>query len=576
MAINGVIFESRDNTAKNWGSVFQSMYQDGKVAGCDISVSSAQNTVTIGAGYFVAGGRIVQLTAPQTISITGAPTGLAYARIKFVIDLSQAPSENSFEQGFFAYDFSATTTFTALIQQDINGSNLSDTSYESQICIVGLSSGSVTDLVEDFNNAAGPFLPLAGGTLTGSVIFPQGIGIKSDIDGTQVDLLKINASTGNIIVGSPIGAPSLITFGAQEAQLNYGSSTKRLLTVDDGATYLSNSGGNCTGNIIFPNGIGLRSYDNKGNSIPLITINDSNNIWVGGATYTGNNAFIGATALYLYYDSASHLVLTSDNYGSYALPRAGGTMTGIITLGEGAQLRGTFNDGETGNLAYINQSTNVTWLGSNSPSAGDTYIACGPGQSLYKRAQGESEAELIDANNYATYGVKLKRPGASSDMGVGFYGAAFVPITYSTAARLDDTIALGWSGGRWSTVYATTSTISTSDAREKRDITDIEHAKALVMAMKPRQYKFNNGVRTHYGFVAQEFEEAMHKAGIDDCAALIKGVITEQKNYTEGMDEDEYKYGLRYEELIAPLLAVVQEQEERIKSLEARLGEIDV
>ena len=171
---------------------------------------------------------------------------------------------------------------------------------------------------------------------------------------------------------------------------------------------------------------------------------------------------------------------------------------------------------------------------------------------------------------------KLKRPGTSNDHGVGFYGASFVPITYSTAARLDDTIALGWPGGRWSTVYAATSTISTSDAREKRDITDIEHAKALVMAMKPRQYKFNNGVRTHYGFVAQEFEEAMHKAGIDDCAALIKGVITEQKNYTEGMDEDEYKYGLRYEELIAPLLAVVQEQEERIKSLEARLGEIDV
>lgn len=96
------------------------------------------------------------------------------------------------------------------------------------------------------------------------------------------------------------------------------------------------------------------------------------------------------------------------------------------------------------------------------------------------------------------------------------------------------------------------------------------------MAMQPRQYKFNDGERTHYGFVAQEFEAAMTTAGIDDCAALIKGPLVEDATYSTDMPEDEYRYGLRYDELIAPLLAVVQEQQRQVEAMAARLDTLEV
>lgn len=101
-----------------------------------------------------------------------------------------------------------------------------------------------------------------------------------------------------------------------------------------------------------------------------------------------------------------------------------------------------------------------------------------------------------------------------------------------------------------------------SDRNIKKDIKalDIHKASAFVYSLKPCKFKYkkNTSNRYHHGFIAQEVKESMGK---EDWGVYIDD--TER--------EDGHKR-LRYEELIADLVATIQEQNERIKALEERVG----
>lgn len=106
-------------------------------------------------------------------------------------------------------------------------------------------------------------------------------------------------------------------------------------------------------------------------------------------------------------------------------------------------------------------------------------------------------------------------------------------------------------------------TVFTSDRRKKRNIKDlvVDKAKSFLMALKPVSFKFTKDIsksnRLHHGFIAQDVKEAM---GADDW-----GVYCE--------DPESGFIGLRYDEIIADLVAVVQDQEKRIEALERALND---
>lgn len=159
-------------------------------------------------------------------------------------------------------------------------------------------------------------------------------------------------------------------------------------------------------------------------------------------------------------------------------------------------------------------------------------------------------------------------------------------------------IQLGTANYKWGQIYSTNATISTSDLKDKKDIVlmTAEQARPFLMALKPRLFKFIDGTsgRTHYGLIAQEVKEAMQECGISDMefAGFIKSPKVERVQ--TGVDdkgdpiieertiEDEYVYGLRYEEFIAPLISVCQslmqenvEIKERMEALEKRLEALE-
>lgn len=106
-------------------------------------------------------------------------------------------------------------------------------------------------------------------------------------------------------------------------------------------------------------------------------------------------------------------------------------------------------------------------------------------------------------------------------------------------------------GSKWAQ-FTVDGVRTSSDIRLKEDITKIdpETAKHLL----PVQFRFKGDDKLHYGFIAQDIQR------------IIPDVVQEGENgYLT----------LTYHELIAPLYALVQEQEDRIERLEIRLKALE-
>lgn len=142
-------------------------------------------------------------------------------------------------------------------------------------------------------------------------------------------------------------------------------------------------------------------------------------------------------------------------------------------------------------------------------------------------------------------------------------------------------VILGSPSYKWGQIYSTNSAISTSDENEKNTIESLEKEKAaeFIKGVNPVSYKFNDGTsgRTHYGMISQDIEKLMESLGMDskDFAGFIKSPKTQRVEtgkdengnpvYEDKAIEGEYTYGLRYEEFIAPMIATIQYQQQKIE-----------
>jgi hypothetical protein len=168
---------------------------------------------------------------------------------------------------------------------------------------------------------------------------------------------------------------------------------------------------------------------------------------------------------------------------------------------------------------------------------------------------------------------------------------------------------LGRSGSRWDDIYATNSSIQTSDRNDKTDIQDSDLGLTFINSLRPVSYKWkvkpsikedsgdattNAGVRTHYGLIGQEVETVLGSAA-DTTAFWTKSSVKEQVAVEAQYDKspiigEENKVvghnnvlltpakeareahdiqGLRYTELIAPIIKAIQELTTRVEALEA-------
>lgn len=169
--------------------------------------------------------------------------------------------------------------------------------------------------------------------------------------------------------------------------------------------------------------------------------------------------------------------------------------------------------------------------------------------------------------------------------------------TYNNALGLhassNGTYALGNSTARWATIYSTNGTIQTSDANRKEQIETLgEKQLALFDKLRPVSYKLKSGFddkeshdRLHYGFIAQEVEQAMAECGI---TAMEFGGLCKDKEVVlaKTLNEDGTEnvapketgadvYSLRYQEFIALNTSAIQALKAEIAELKNQLNELN-
>jgi phage minor structural protein len=146
----------------------------------------------------------------------------------------------------------------------------------------------------------------------------------------------------------------------------------------------------------------------------------------------------------------------------------------------------------------------------------------------------------------------------------------------------DGSANLGTSNCRWSTVYSTSGSVSTSDMKQKDVIDDYDFkARDFIMGLKPIAYRLNakgaSGKRIHMGFGAQPVYKLINNLELGDLSLVEAWKIREDSDieepyYGEKIDDKYLRWGMKYEELLAPLVALVQEQQIKIEKLEKIIG----
>lgn len=152
----------------------------------------------------------------------------------------------------------------------------------------------------------------------------------------------------------------------------------------------------------------------------------------------------------------------------------------------------------------------------------------------------------------------------------------------SNGVGMNGAISLGSGNYRFSQLYVTSSSISTSDKNYKDDIKSLtdKHLQ-FFMKLQPVSFLFKDGTsgRTHVGFIAQDVEQAMSECGLTDLD--FAGFCKDQKVDSKLVDGEEvnepilddngnpeYIYSLRYEEFIALNTYAIQKLWNHVETLE--------
>lgn len=151
----------------------------------------------------------------------------------------------------------------------------------------------------------------------------------------------------------------------------------------------------------------------------------------------------------------------------------------------------------------------------------------------------------------------------------------FTPCN-ADGSNSDNDQNVGQASVRYGTIFATSSTINTSDKNEKQDIeelTDAEKKVAVVAKGLVRKYRWKDAVslkgdkaRIHFGIMAQDLEDAFTAEGLDasrygmfcsDTWWEVDGEIYKTKEEAPKGATERTRLGIRYSELLAFIISAI-------------------
>ncbi|MBL0134831.1 MAG: tail fiber domain-containing protein [Chitinophagaceae bacterium] len=121
-------------------------------------------------------------------------------------------------------------------------------------------------------------------------------------------------------------------------------------------------------------------------------------------------------------------------------------------------------------------------------------------------------------------------------------------------------------------MYAQNGTINTSDVRDKQNIKPIAYGLESLMKLNPVSYEWKNGSigsGAKLGLIAQEVMKV-----IPEVVKTHETIITDEAS-KQTMEKEMDRYGIYYSDLIPLLIKSIQEQQQKITTLEARLKALE-
>ena len=314
-----------------------------------------------------------------------------------------------------------------------------------------------------------------------------------------------------------------------------------------------------SGGITLKNTSGYTTFSANANAINLYTGTVSNvnlaSFNTSGITLRNSSGYLtftaGQNAMNLYTGTASNVALASFSTTGLTLRNSSGTELMSVAA---SSLR-------VGDIGFWSRGTGGL-LG--------MYIAGPSGWGDDMNLYVSGHTGYLEASNGT-----LHLGSSATEVVLGTSGDLFRPSD-------DDTTNLGTSSYRWKKVYAKSSSISTSDRKEKDVLGDIDFAYDLIMSLKPIHYMWKKGDRnrTWMGFIAQDIAKWAKDKDLN-LGLYTASYKDEEENpahreyHGEVVDDKLLNWGLAYSELIAPLVQVVQDQQKAIVDLSNRILQLE-
>lgn len=233
MAFKGITFNEQNVSAKNDGGLYEAHFTDGVLWGCAMSISG--NNLVVGSGQFIMAGRVVEVDGSTNVDLSGRSITNGYLQVIMTADMS-APNGSQWGTSFVQ---SATTTFPALTQNDIN---FNGTKYQIELAVIQVSGGSLTSITRSLGysglSAEGGFY--ANGTIDfggGVRVIQNGLprvsvaSIAADNDARFYGLKSDGTVAGGLDI-MPDGQAYLFDGGTMHFRPNGRASTTGEVTID--------------------------------------------------------------------------------------------------------------------------------------------------------------------------------------------------------------------------------------------------------------------------------------------------------------------------------------------------------
>lgn len=211
----GRTFDNQTVTPKADAKLYRKLLGDGILTGGAITTSGFD--LTVAAGSFLIAGRVFELASGKTITTAFTNT---YFRIKIKLDMTGDATTEAFTQAAWEdVEYSASTSFAALTQEDINGTG---ETYEFELCTGSLDAGGITAVLTKWEAIEEKINPESASAHIVEVTADKTLALSDA--GT---LQKFNSSS-NYTLTVPPNSSVAFPIGTEIEVMRYGSGTVTL------------------------------------------------------------------------------------------------------------------------------------------------------------------------------------------------------------------------------------------------------------------------------------------------------------------------------------------------------------